>query len=98
MEAGQHIFTGSGTPDFDLGEVGEFLGKKAADIVAPEGSPQGENGLGSVNWLKLSDAGGSQGITEAYRVDTAGGKPPKTCDGQEGILTSPYATLYWFYG
>lgn len=98
-KAGNHIFNGLGTPCFNLGDLGDFQGKKVpgADLVAPKGSSQGDNGLGSVNWLKLSDAGGSQGIKEAYRVNTAGGKPPASCEGQDEELTSPYASLYWFY-
>ena len=65
-----------------------------ADLVAP--APGGDAKPG-VDWLKLADKGGSTGVNQVYRVNTAGGKPPKTCDGQGSDITSPYAALYWFY-
>ena len=73
-----------------------MLAKKVegADLVAPVDSSGGKTG---VNWLKLVDKGGSRGVNEVYRVNTAGGKPPATCDGQPELITSSYATLYYFF-
>ena len=97
---GNHIFNAAGTPCFHLGDVGDLLAKKVvgADIEAPkpDGADAAKGGKDGVNWLKLTDKGGSRGVKEVYRVDTAGGKPPKTC-AQVGNIEVPYAALYWFY-
>lgn len=91
---GHHIFNALGTPEFDFGDSGLMVAKKipGADLVAP-----GDAIEGSVNWLKLGDAGGSKGFSQVYRVDTAGGKAPATCEGQGEMISVPYAALYWFY-
>lgn len=93
---GSHIFNDLGVPCFHLGDVGDMQAKKipGADLVAPKDSSSGKDG---VNWLKLGDKGGSKGINEVYRVHTAGGKPPATCEGQDDDITSLYAALYYFY-
>ena len=91
---GQHIFNALGTPCFDLGDLGQLEAKKlpGGDIVPPAGGIPG-----SVDWLALGDAGGSVGLSRVYRVNTAGGKPPATCDGTDKLITVPYAALYVFY-
>ncbi|PCD24125.1 hypothetical protein FGRA07_11401 [Fusarium graminearum] len=42
-------------------------------VKAPASAPAGPEGSGAVDWLYLGDAGGSQGVSIAYRVLTAGG-------------------------
>lgn len=37
-------------------------------------------------------------VKEIYRVNTAGGNPPKTCDGMPTTFEIQYAAEYWFYG
>ena len=60
-------------------------------------------------WLKLAvpttgaaaaaAATDSSKIREVYRVDTAGGVAPSTCEGVTGgLVTVEYAAVYYFYG
>ncbi|MCJ1407128.1 hypothetical protein MMC19_001198 [Ptychographa xylographoides] len=99
---GQHFFTSAIVPVFDLldTDVGMLVGNKTGDIAAPQGSTAGPHGVGSgaVDWLALSGESGSAGLSQGYRVFTAGGKPPKTCEGQAATIEVPYAAQYWFYG
>lgn len=76
---GHHYFNGGGQPTFDLGQDELLVGKKVGDILAPSNATVGPKNqptqdYGAIDWLKLVDAGGSVGLTEVYRVDTAGGK------------------------
>jgi hypothetical protein len=93
--AGHHIFTSAGTPQFIVDAGINFLGKKADGIPAPSGATPGPEGTGTVDWLQLSDAGGSVGARFVYRVVTAGGKP-HTCDivGDDSVS---YTAQYWFF-
>ncbi|KAI9806753.1 MAG: hypothetical protein M1825_006210 [Sarcosagium campestre] len=95
---GKHYFDASGTPVFDLGAKGVFKGKKLANVPAPAKAHKGLKGEGAVDWLQLGDTGASTGITQTYRVVTAGGKAPATCQGQPKDIQVQYATQYWFYG
>ncbi|SLM33580.1 Protein of unknown function DUF3455 [Lasallia pustulata] len=98
---GVHYFDASGTPTFDLGSIGLLKAKKAQDITAPPGASKGpeDRGDGAVDWLRLTaKAGaGSRGLSEVYRVETAGGKSPPTCEGQPAAIEVQYAAQYWFY-
>ncbi len=64
----------------------------------------------AVAWLKLSaqtapavsEERASEnvgGVVEIYRVNTAGGSPPKDCSGfpDGGHFELPYAAEYWFF-
>jgi len=105
---GFHFFTSTGTPVFDLNAVGEKLFcKKAADIKAPSDAVvgitmSGSVGNGAVDWLSLTDVPGmgSAGLKQVYRVDTAGGNPPKSCEayGSGQVISVPYSAGYHFYG
>jgi hypothetical protein len=100
---GSHYFGADGTPTFDLVTAREILfSKKIGAIPAPNGAPRGANGEGAVDWLALSDdgMGMSVGLREVYRVETAGGNPPATCEGiEENVVFSvQYSAQYWFYG
>jgi len=92
--SGHHEFTTSGQPLFDT-KYGNIIAKKNANSTAPVGSAQGSNGLGSVPWLKLTAVSGS--FQEVYRLNTAGGVAPKTCEGITGAFEVGYASEYWFY-
>ena len=98
---GQHFFQGPTSPVFNLepGHVGMLNGAKAADIIAPPLSSPGPDGVGNgaVDWLMLTALPGSQNLQMAYRVHTAGGKAPKTCEGQNTNVEVEYAAQYWFY-
>lgn len=87
-----------------------WQGKKEASADAPRDACKGLQGEGAVPWLYLSKAvrnasaaeGGDDsgdGIEAVYRVVTAGGMQPDTCEGVEGPeVEVKYAAEYWFYG
>jgi hypothetical protein len=97
--SGHHLFTASGAPFFNMdteqAKYGWIQAAKNASSPAPEGCSKGTNGLGSVPWLKLNSTGGD--YKEVYRVETAGGVAPKTCEGLTGAFTVEYSSLYWFF-
>lgn len=112
--AGHHFFSTNTTPVFELDSsppgvgvhLGEIVGKKNSNSTAP-------NGATDVAWLYLTTTNssvvtkvaanvpGSQGTDWAavYRVNTAGGQPPSTCDGQTvgQDISVQYSAVYWFY-
>jgi hypothetical protein len=95
---GHHYFLSDLTPTFNLSRVNNTLyAKKIASINAPANADIGPDGTGAVPWLALDNKGGSVGVQEVYRVETAGGKSPALCKSQ-GILTIQYSAQYWFYG
>jgi hypothetical protein len=90
---GQHYFTASGTPTFDLNQAPghPFLfSKKVADVPAPHAT--------DVDWLFLASNGSTSNkiISSVYRLETAGGQPPTGCKAGQ-TTTVPYAAEYWFY-
>ncbi|KAI9849803.1 MAG: hypothetical protein M1837_000015 [Sclerophora amabilis] len=98
--SGNHYFDAGAAPVFDLScsNAGLLRGKKLATIPAPANAGLGQKGEPAVDWLKLGDAGGSVGVTEVYRVETAGGTAPKTCEGLSQEIQVQYTAQYWFYG
>ncbi|EEH15867.1 hypothetical protein PABG_05954 [Paracoccidioides brasiliensis Pb03] len=101
--AGSHFFNGQGVPIFDLGADGSAAVEKIAAVDAPKGAMKGIPGQmnGAVQWLLLTAVKESTGKAKSvYRVNTAGGKAPATCEGVEAgkVLEMQYATEYWFYG
>lgn len=97
---GIHYFDSKGVPTFDLGQNGLLKGKGLADIPAPADASAGpfDQGYGAVDWKTLGDAGGSVGLKQVYRVETAGGKAPPSCAGVTEPIYIDYSALYWFYG
>jgi hypothetical protein len=99
---GQHFFTSTSSPEFDLTAVGaRLVAKKLANAAAPPGAFPGPSNAGAVDWLQLEDNGAGLsfgGVSYVYRVETAGGKAPTTCTGKTGVITVPYAAEYWYYG
>lgn len=97
--SGLHEFTDEGIPFFKLetDEVnfGYVHGNVTNKMAAPEDASTGTNALGSVPWLKLVRLDGD--FQEVYRVNTAGGVAPKTCEGVQGDFSVDYAAEYWFY-
>ncbi|KAF1964788.1 hypothetical protein BU23DRAFT_594003 [Bimuria novae-zelandiae CBS 107.79] len=67
---------------------------------APKTSCPGTTGEGAVKWLYLPDNDGMSkgGVNTVYRLETAGGSPPATCNGQKKTFEVPYAAQYWVYG
>ena len=90
-------------------KIGLFVGKKAEFVPAPSNADAGvaPYQYGAVDWLKLVAKAGvmlitgealtSKGYKAVYRVNTAGGKPPATCEGQPAAFNVGYATQYCKY-
>ncbi|PGH04513.1 hypothetical protein GX51_03506 [Blastomyces parvus] len=105
--AGYHFFDSEGVPVFDLQKDGHAAVAKIAGVPAPKGAMKGvgRQRWGAVPWLYLAAVDGSLGKAKSvYRVGTAGGKAPPTCegwkgnDGDGGVLSVEYAAEYWFFG
>lgn len=94
--SGHHFFTDSTTPYFNLDTSALALGqgafKKVLDAAAPASAPTGRQGEKAVKWLKLVANGqGTGNIQEVYRVETAGGSAPATCEGLAASFEVQYA-------
>ena len=101
LMSGHHFFTASGSPYFYMdtanANYGWIQAAKNGTSTAPDGSSKGTNELGSVPWLKLTSSVPGTSFKEVYRVETAGGVAPKTCDGMAGSFNIDYSAQYWFY-
>jgi hypothetical protein len=102
--SGHHFFNAEGTPFFDLtassaAPLGDITCAKVNATAAPVGSTAGLSGSAPVAWLKLNATSDDSGrLREVYRLTTAGGAAPATCEGKADKFTVEYAALYWFYG
>jgi hypothetical protein len=102
--SGHHYFLDATTPFFNLDttlhQYGTGAFKKSNSTAAPTDAPLGQfgQGNGSVAWLKL-DAKDSSGqiFQEVFRVNTAGGNPPKMCTGMPAAFEVEYAAEYWLF-
>ncbi|KAL6239026.1 hypothetical protein BDW75DRAFT_200239 [Aspergillus navahoensis] len=100
---GHHFFEGK-VPVFNLDttpnrQLGIAKVKKEADIAAPDSAVRGNSDEGAVAWLYLSRSNGTVGrFSSVYRVDTAGGSPPETCEGMDESFEVEYAANYYIYG
>ncbi|KAK3678803.1 hypothetical protein LTR78_001256 [Recurvomyces mirabilis] len=102
--SGHHYFLDATTPFFNmdtaLHQYGTGAFKKTGSAAAPSDAMVGQNnqGNGAVAWLKL-DAKTSSGqiFQEVYRLNTAGGNPPKTCAGMPAAFEIEYAAEYWLW-
>lgn len=104
---GIHYFDASGAPTFDLSAAVPklfFAGAKTGNVKAPATADKGLLATGAVDWLQLGDNGKglSSGLSQVYRVVTAGGSAQAcsvsgaTPAGQ--VFSVPYAAQYWYYG
>lgn len=108
--SGRHYFYDATTPTFNLHTTltnyGIYYAKRVANTTAPAGSPKGPDGAAAVPWLKLAvetppvptsaeDTAGN--VKEIYRVNTAGGSAPATCQGRPASFQVQYAAEYWFF-
>lgn len=85
---------------------GRFVGKKSENITAPIDANTGvaPDAFGAVDWLKLvstdnvrtasGEVFASNGYKAVYRVETAGGKPPATCQGRPARFEISYSAQY----
>jgi hypothetical protein len=96
LKVGFHYFSNPTTPVFDFQRSkkgGIFVGLKTQNVTAPSTASYGENG--AVDWLRINAIDGTtNGCVTAYRVVTAGGKAPATCEGLKKNIEVPYATEY----
>lgn len=96
MISGHHFFRDSTTPFFNLDTDNWALGEapcaKNATVDAPAGAATGQQGEKAVAWLKLTAREGATGrLQEVYRVETAGGSPPATCEGMSAAFEVQYS-------
>ncbi|KAL8744407.1 MAG: hypothetical protein Q9190_003339 [Brigantiaea leucoxantha] len=107
--SGHHYFTAA-APTFNLhtqtANFGIDFAKVDTKVPAPSTAALGSDGSKAVPWLKLlvQDApAGSlpadtlSGVKEIFRVNTAGGSAPTTCEGQPASFQKEYAAEYWFF-
>ncbi|TQS34639.1 hypothetical protein Golomagni_04969, partial [Golovinomyces magnicellulatus] len=93
--SGHHFFPDPKTPVFDFStaaaDLGSVIPKKNSSVPPPPDSIAGQNnkGDGAVSWLKLVASSGK--LREVYRVNTAGGNPPKTCRGMPATFSVQYS-------
>ncbi|KAK8058696.1 hypothetical protein PG994_009144 [Apiospora phragmitis] len=101
--SGHHFFTDVTTPYFNLdttpgSQFGTIPCAKLNQTAAPADAPKGQKGEGAVAWLKLRSKDGATGdLQEVYRVGTAGGSSPATCEGMPATFEVQYSAEYWFY-
>ncbi|KAK5634372.1 hypothetical protein RRF57_010086 [Xylaria bambusicola] len=94
---GHHYFDSSNVPTFSLHNNDELLkAQKILNIPAPSTADRGLSNEGAVDWLYLSDKGGSIGLAKVYRVLTSGGSPA-VCGAVGDTQSVPYTAMYWFY-
>ena len=97
--SGLHFFTDDGTPFFNLDTTRQTLGSipctKTEGTDAPTDAPRGLQDEGAVPWLRLQAVeGATGGLQEVYRVETAGGSPPASCQGMPDAFQVQYAAEY----
>lgn len=99
--AGHHFFDGE-TPVFALDQLNQApyptaRVRKLAEADAPASSCPGRRTEEDIKWLLLKDSGlSSGGIDTVYRVETAGGNKPQTCEGQKtGFEVDYVAQCKW---
>lgn len=97
---GHHYFQNS-VPIFNLNtpthQGGLAFTKLEDKLDSPSDAVQGGNG--AVAWLALSTVEGTVGeYSSVYRVNTAGGAPPKTCQNMPSHFEVEYSANYYFFG
>ena len=91
---GNHFFADLTTPDFDISGLGNTKMRKVEEVAAPN--------LGAdIKWLRLQaqTSDSTSQIKYIYRLNTAGGLAPTSCEGRaEGeVVTVRYQAQYWIY-
>lgn len=92
--SGHHYFADLTTPFFNMVTDEANYGEVAAQKLNATAAP---NAAKDVTWLKLSAKAGDWQFMEVYRVNTAGGQPPKICYNQSETFEVDYAAEYWFW-
>ena len=96
LVSGKHFFTNSTTPFFNLdtsrAQIGEAPCSKLNASAAPADAPKGRQGEIAVPWLRLAaNPDATRGLQQVFRVETAGGSSPATCEGQPATFQVEYA-------
>jgi hypothetical protein len=93
--SGTHYFTDSTTALFNFNTTLHNWGSVACKKHSSSNAPYPSR---DVPWLKLTSksTSGSK-ISEVYRLNTAGGLPPTTCEGQQANIQVQYSAEYWFW-
>ncbi|KAH8147846.1 uncharacterized protein LAJ45_07946 [Morchella importuna] len=102
---GHHYFAPNNTIpvfDFRVQRSDKYLlaGQRDEGVPAVTTASKGEMGVGygAVDWLRIKAIPDmSVDYKLAYRILTAGGKPPATCQGMAKEFSVEYATEYWIY-
>ena len=93
--SGHHYFTDLTTAFFNLNTTLHDWGSVGCKKNSSSSSPDPST---DVAWLKLVSKGASGcTISEVYRLNTAGGQPPTTCEGQPANIQVQYSAEYWFW-
>jgi len=98
---GHHYFANSTLPVFNLDttsnrQFGIAMATKVKSMNAPVESSSSTTD--NVPWLFLETIEGTVGnYKSVYRVNTNGGSPPATCEGQSSSFQVPYSADYYFY-
>ncbi|RMZ84154.1 hypothetical protein DV738_g556, partial [Chaetothyriales sp. CBS 135597] len=71
-----------------LYDIDTFEAHLAEEVLAPD-DPE-DNAL----WSRSCS---TDGAWEVYHVETSGGRPPASCQGQPAVFEIEYASEYWFY-
>jgi len=97
---GKHFFLADGTPTFILESATKTIqAAKNTSIAAPPTAPTSPSGNTAVAWLQLNAKPSpyvSLGLSQVYRVETAGGNPNPTCTST-AVMSIQYSAEYWFY-
>ncbi|KAF2104575.1 hypothetical protein NA57DRAFT_51393 [Rhizodiscina lignyota] len=94
MLSGHHYFQDATTPFFNMITSDSNYGMVAAAKLNATNAPDAAK---DVTWLKLNAKAGNWSFVEVYRVNTSGGQPPKTCEGQPENIEVQYAAEYWLW-
>jgi hypothetical protein len=93
--SGVHYFNGDKAPFFNItterADLGEISLSKNASVAAPPDASVGQQGEPAVGWLRLLKKEATGGLREVFRVGTAGGNAPKTCEGLPEKFEIEYA-------
>ncbi|KAJ5161743.1 hypothetical protein N7492_007135 [Penicillium capsulatum] len=98
----RHFFPEATTPEFNFDITppkykGVMMTKKQDQMDAKGNAAKGK--YGAVPWLYLTKTTGTVGKFESvYRVDTASGSPPDTCQGMAASFEIEYSANYYFFG
>jgi hypothetical protein len=85
----------------EYGYFGKVRVQVEASVNAPSWAPVGQfpYGAGAAPWQYYGYVNGTIGnVRYVYRINTAGGQAPSTCEGQAAEFGVEYAAEYWFYG